>query len=66
MLYIKELLTFAQDATFRKDLSPIYQFYLFRILKWYIDVVGEIEKDEIPALTYGIGECRIMEITQIS
>ena len=46
LLYIKELLTFAQDATFRKDLSPIYQFYLFRILKWYIDVVGEIEKDE--------------------
>ena len=49
LLYIRELQAFTQDSVLHKKLSPIYQYILYRILTWYVDVAGEIE-EENPSL----------------
>lgn len=46
LLIIKELHTFSQDFALHKDLSPKYQFFLYRILDWYINISSEIEEDD--------------------
>lgn len=48
LLRIRELWTFSQDQVLRKDLSPVYQFHLYKIIKWYIDNFSETEEGPIP------------------
>lgn len=47
LLCIEELRNFSQDSILHKNLSPIYQSILFRILTWYIEVTSEIEEDDV-------------------
>lgn len=53
---IKELRTFSQDSVLHKDLSPIYQYFLYRILSWYIDVAGEIEDNDLYEMNESLKE----------
>lgn len=48
LLCIKDLWTFSQDTNLHRKLSPVYQFVLFQILEWYIDIGGEIEENLLP------------------
>lgn len=56
LLCIKELRTFSQDSVLHKDLSPIYQYFLYRILSWYIVVDGEIEDDDLYEMNENLKE----------
>ena len=47
ILRIKELWSFSQDYAFHKDLSPVYQYHLYRIIEWYIECFSEIEESPI-------------------
>ena len=48
ILRIRELWSFSQDEVLRKDLSPVYQYHLYQIIKWYIDNFSETEEGPIP------------------
>lgn len=48
ILRIRELWSFSQDKVLRKDLSPVYQYHLYQIIKWYIDNFSETEEGPIP------------------
>lgn len=48
MLRLKELWSFSQDYILRRDLSPVYQFHLYKMIKWYIDSFSETEDGPLP------------------
>lgn len=47
LMNIKELLAFTVERGLRKDLSPIYQYHLFKIIEWCIEIFGDIENGDI-------------------
>lgn len=48
LAYIKELWCFTKDSILRTDLSPVYQFFLYQIIKWYVDNFSETENGPLP------------------
>lgn len=48
LLRIRELWRFSQDQVLHKNLSPVYQFHLFKIIEWYIENFSETEEGPIP------------------
>lgn len=46
--YIKELWGFTQEPILRTSLTPVYQFFLYQIIKWYVDDFSETENGRIP------------------
>lgn len=48
MLRLKELWSFSQDHILRRDLSPVYQFHLYKMIEWYIANFSETEQGSLP------------------
>lgn len=48
LLRIRELWQFSQDRILHKNLSPVYQYHLFRMIEWYIAILSETEEGPIP------------------
>lgn len=49
LLHIEDLRRFTQDQVLRKDLSPVYQFHLYRIIEWYVEIFSETEEGVLAA-----------------
>lgn len=45
ILRIKELWSFSQDYVLHKELSPVYQYHLYRIIERYIECLSELEAE---------------------
>lgn len=48
ILRIRELWRFSQDHILRKDLSPIYQYHLYKIINYYIEIFSETGEGPVP------------------
>ena len=48
MLRLKELWSFSKDRVLRRDLSPVYQYHLFQMIKLYVDYFSATEEGTIP------------------
>lgn len=48
ILRIRELWSFSKDHVLHKDLSPVYQYHLYKIIEWYIENFSETEEGPIP------------------
>lgn len=44
LLHIEDLRRFSRDQVLRKGLSPVYQFHLYKIIEWYIEIFSETEE----------------------
>ena len=47
LLRIRELWRFTQDGVLHKNLTPVYQYHLYKMIEWYIDIIGETECESI-------------------
>ena len=48
LLRIRELWQFSQDGVLHKDLSPVYQYHLYKMIDWYISILSYTEDGVIP------------------
>lgn len=48
LLRIRELWQFAQDGVLHKDLTPVYQYHLYKMIDWYISILSYTEDGSIP------------------
>lgn len=48
ILRIRELWRFSQDHILRKDLSPVYQYHLYKIINYYIEIFSETGEGSVP------------------
>jgi hypothetical protein len=47
LLRLKELWSFSLDHVLRRDISPVYQYHLYKIIEFYIDYFSDTEEDTI-------------------
>lgn len=47
ILRIKELWSFSKDYVLHKDLSPVYEYHLYRIIESYIECFNELESESV-------------------